>query len=164
MSLHNAARPALPHLSRPTIHRTQHRHASLLRRPKTPYTFTQLITLSDGSTFLHRTTSPAPIYKSIRDTKNNVLWNPSSQKLMNVEEDEAGRLRRFRARFGRGFDAEGAAAEQAEGGGDGVGEGQGDESLFDLIAGYKQDEGVGKAEAKAKGKGGSEGKKSTGKK
>ena len=85
---------------------TQIRHASLLRRPKRPYTFTQMITLSDGSTYLHRTTSPAPIYRSTKDTKNNPLWNPSSQKLKNVEEDEAGRLKRFRGRFGRGWDAE----------------------------------------------------------
>ena len=35
------------------------------------------------------------------------MWNPSSQKLMNVEEDEAGKLRAFRERFGRGWDAEG---------------------------------------------------------
>jgi hypothetical protein len=84
----------------------QIRHASLLRRPKRPYTFTQLITLSDGSTYLHRTTAPTPIYKSTKDTKNNPLWNPSSQKLANVEEDEAGRLKRFRGRFGRGWDAE----------------------------------------------------------
>lgn len=85
---------------------TQVRHATLIRRPRRPYTFTQLITLSDGSTYLHRTTSPAPIYRSNKDTKNNPLWNPSSQKLANVEEDEAGRLKRFRGRFGRGWDAE----------------------------------------------------------
>jgi hypothetical protein len=85
---------------------TQIRHASLLRRPKRPYTFTQMITLSDGSTYLHRTTSPMAIYRSTKDTKNNPLWNPSSQKLANVEEDEAGRLKRFRGRFGRGWDAE----------------------------------------------------------
>jgi hypothetical protein len=65
-----------------------------------------MITLSDGSTYLHRTTSPTPIYRSTKDTKNNPLWNPSSQKLANVEEDEAGRLKRFRGRFGRGWDAE----------------------------------------------------------
>lgn len=65
-----------------------------------------MITLSDGSTYLHRTTSPVPIYRSTKDTKNNPLWNPSSQKLANVEEDEAGRLKRFRGRFGRGWDAE----------------------------------------------------------
>lgn len=85
---------------------TQIRQASLLRRPKRPYTFTQMITLSDGSTYLHRTTSPMPIYRSNKDTKNSPLWNPSSQKLANVEEDEAGRLKRFRGRFGRGWDAE----------------------------------------------------------
>lgn len=86
--------------------KTQCRHATLLRRPKRPYTFTQLITLSDGSTYTHRTTSPAPVYRSTKDIRNHPLWNPSSQKLLNVEEDEAGRLRAFRAKFGRGWDAE----------------------------------------------------------
>ncbi|KAG2418211.1 hypothetical protein HFD88_001312 [Aspergillus terreus] len=84
---------------------SQCRHATLLRRPKRPYTFTQLITLSDGSAFTHRTTSPAPVYRSTRDTRNSLLWNPSSSKLMNVEEDEAGRLAAFRAKFGRSWDA-----------------------------------------------------------
>jgi len=100
--------PLRPSTTTRTANLTQHqtRHASLLRRPLRPYTFTQLITLSDGSTYLHRTTSPTPIYKSTKDTKNNPLWNPSSQKLANVEEDEAGRLKKFRGRFGRGWDAE----------------------------------------------------------
>ncbi|KAK2808100.1 hypothetical protein FQN50_005018 [Emmonsiellopsis sp. PD_5] len=93
---------------------TQCRHATLLRRPKRPYTFTQLITLSDGSTFTHRTTSPVPVYRSTRDTRNAPLWNPSSEKLRNVEEDEAGRLAAFRSKFGRGWDAAGAAAGAAE--------------------------------------------------
>lgn len=52
-----------------------------------------------------RTTSPAPVYRSSRDTRNVPLWNPSSKELLNVEEDEAGRLAGFRARFGRTFDA-----------------------------------------------------------
>jgi hypothetical protein len=112
--------PSLPTMLRTSPKRTicprcslhqQIRHASLIRRPKRPYTFTQLITLSDGSTFTHRTTSPQPIYRSTKDTKNTILWNPSSQRLLNVEEDEAGRLRRFRSRFGRGFDAESLEAE-----------------------------------------------------
>lgn len=90
----------------------QVRHASLMRRPKRPYTFTQLVTLSDGSTFVQRTTSPQPVYRSTKDVRNNPLWNPSSQKLLNVEEDEAGRLKRFRGRFGRGWDAEAAASSE----------------------------------------------------
>lgn len=92
---------------------SQCRHATLLRRPKRPYTFTQLVTLSDGSAFTHRTTSPAPVYRSTRDTRNSLLWNPSSSKLMNVEEDEAGRLAAFRARFGRSWDANAPVAESA---------------------------------------------------
>lgn len=95
-------RAIAPQISLPTH---QVRHATLLRRPKRPYTFTQLVTLSDGSTFLHRTTSPAPVYKSTKDQRNTPLWNPSSQKLLNVEEDEAGKLAAFRAKFGRGWDA-----------------------------------------------------------
>ncbi|EME40278.1 hypothetical protein DOTSEDRAFT_74921 [Dothistroma septosporum NZE10] len=118
----------------------QIRHASLLRRPKKPYTFTQLITLSDGSTFTHRTTSPAPIYRSTKDTKNSPLWNPSSQKLLNVEEDEAGRLKRFRARFGRGFDAEAMAeGEEVREGEEVLNQSQSEDSLLDLISGFGQE-------------------------
>lgn len=85
---------------------TQVRHATLLKRPKRPYTFTQLITLSDGSSFTLRTTNPQPVYKSAKDIRNAPLWNPSSQKLLNVEEDEAGKLASFRAKFGRGWDTD----------------------------------------------------------
>jgi hypothetical protein len=46
------------------------------------------------------------VYKSAKDIRNAPLWNPSSQKLLNVEEDEAGKLAAFRAKFGRGWDAE----------------------------------------------------------
>lgn len=91
----------------------QCRHATLLRRPKRPYTFTQLIALSDGSTFVHRTTSPTPVYRSTRDTRNSLLWNPTSKKLLTVEEDEAGRLAAFRAKFGRSFDATATPEEEA---------------------------------------------------
>lgn len=56
---------------------------------------------------------------------------------MNVEEDEAGRLRAFRLRFGRGWDAEGRDADGGEGE-DGEGEGREveEESLLDLITGF----------------------------
>lgn len=102
---------SLPPPLRPVSHQ-QCRHASLIRRPKRPYTFTQLITLSDGSTFVHRTTNPVAVIKSTKDIRSSPLWNPSSQKLLNVEEDEAGRLRAFRARFGRGWDAESTAENE----------------------------------------------------
>ncbi|OQO08044.1 hypothetical protein B0A48_06837 [Cryoendolithus antarcticus] len=110
-----------------------------------------MITLSDGSTFLHRTTSPQPIYRSTKDTKNSPLWNPSSQKLASVEEDEAGRLKRFRGRFGRGWDAEGRDEEVGERGEGEVKQAkgekkvnEGEQSLMDLISGYGQE---GKADA-----------------
>jgi hypothetical protein len=64
------------------------------------------VTLSDGSAFTLRTTNPQPVYKSTKDIRNTPLWNPSSQKLLNVEEDEAGKLAAFRAKFGRGWDTD----------------------------------------------------------
>ncbi|RMD42624.1 hypothetical protein DV735_g2497, partial [Chaetothyriales sp. CBS 134920] len=85
------------------------RNARLLKRPKRPYTFTQLVTLSDGSAFLQRTCSPLPVYRSTRDTRNAPLWNPSSRELLSIEDDEAGRLAGFRARFGSSFDSKKAA-------------------------------------------------------
>ncbi|KAM0717674.1 hypothetical protein Q7P37_007526 [Cladosporium fusiforme] len=136
MSLLSALRPSCPSCRLTT----QIRHASLLRRPKRPYTFTQMITLSDGSTYLHRTTSPAPIYRSTKDTKNSPLWNPSSQRLANVEEDEAGRLKRFRGRFGRGWDAEVVTGtEEAREGEEGLAPQESEESLLDLISNYGQE-------------------------
>lgn len=126
---------------------TQIRHASLLRRPHRPYTFTQLITLSDGSSYLSRTTSPAPVYKSTKDTRNHPLWQPTLASLRNVEEDEAGRLKAFRDKFGRGWDADTTGQEEvvkegeevvqweADGGDDGDGG-----SFMDLITEYAQSE------------------------
>ena len=158
----------------------QVRHATLIRRPKRPYTFTQLVTLSDGSTYTHRTTSPSPIYKSNKDTRNTPLWNPSSQKLLNVEADEAGKLRAFREKFGRGWDAsrkQSEGDEEIEGDGDvefgqdggeagsrstGGGQQSGEDNLMDLISGYGREAegkgeaaGVGERNVKSrKGKGG----------
>jgi hypothetical protein len=79
------------------------------------------------------------------------MWQPSLDSLRNVEQDEAGRLRAFRERFGRGWDLEGADEGEAlnasgqDGGkagkagkgkkGQGGGEAFGEESLMDLISG-----------------------------
>ncbi|KAL9596961.1 MAG: hypothetical protein Q9219_005472 [cf. Caloplaca sp. 3 TL-2023] len=122
------------------ISHQQVRHATLIRRPKRPYTFTQLVTLSDGSTYTHRTTSPSPVYQSTKDSRNTALWNPSSQKLLNVEADEAGRLRAFRERFGRGWDAEKMVAKDEETGEikEQREEEEGQDNLMDLISGYRR--------------------------
>ncbi|KAL9103563.1 MAG: hypothetical protein Q9163_001401 [Psora crenata] len=158
--------------STPSFPQYQSRNATLLRRPKRPYTFTQLVTLSDGSTYTQRTTSPAPIYRSTKDTRNTPLWNPSSQKLLNVEADEAGKLRAFREKFGRGWDAsrqgqpEGVA-EEGEGyigqvhgsaqdqGGDRA---EAEDNLLDLISGYGRE-----AEERGSAAGVREGKARSGK-
>jgi hypothetical protein len=114
--------------------------------------FTQLVTLSDGSTYTQRTTSPLPIYRSSKDTRNHYLWQPSVDSLRNIEKDEAGRLKAFRSRFGRGWDLEGleektgteavkpgedGAAKLAEKGPEAkvVEEEEGEASLMDLISG-----------------------------
>ena len=107
--------------------------ARLIRRPRRPYTFTQLVTLSDGSAYTARTTSPHPLYRSTKDTRNHLLWQPSESSLRNVELDEAGRLAAFRGRFGRGFDIQGEE-EGAEGEEAAVQEDFGD--LGDLLSVY----------------------------
>ncbi|KAK4082233.1 uncharacterized protein Triagg1_2045 [Trichoderma aggressivum f. europaeum] len=93
---------------------TQTRNATFIPRPRRPYTFTQLIQLSDGSTYTARTTSPLPLYRAQKDTRNTLLWQPSEKSLRNVELDEAGKLAAFRERFGRGYDATAQAVEGAE--------------------------------------------------
>ncbi|KAI3325174.1 hypothetical protein HD806DRAFT_468105 [Xylariaceae sp. AK1471] len=93
---------------------TPSRAATLIKRPRRPYTFTQLVQLSDGSTYTMRTSSPLGLYKSTKDARNHVLWNPNEKSLQNVEVDEAGKLAAFRERFGRGWDAEAPAVEGAE--------------------------------------------------
>ena len=88
---------------------------------------------------------------------------------MNVEADDAGRLRAFRQRFGRGWDAQ-TNVEEEDMEAEGESEGQGgagfaeedDSNLMDLISGYGQEaEKAGKAEGvrenkekSGKGKGG----------
>lgn len=97
----------------------QTRNATFIPRPRRPYTFTQLIQLSDGSTYTARTTSPLPLYRAAKDTRNTLLWQPSEKSLRNVELDEAGKLAAFRERFGRAYDAAAQAVE---------GEAKGDEA------------------------------------
>ncbi|KAK2039403.1 hypothetical protein LZ31DRAFT_558813 [Colletotrichum somersetense] len=92
---------------------TQTRAATFVPRPRRPYTFTQLIQLSDGSAFTVRSTSPTTLVRSAKDSRNHPLWQPSEKSLQNVELDEAGKLAAFRERFGRGFDL--AAAKPGEG-------------------------------------------------
>lgn len=98
-----------------TPYQQQTRTATLLRRPKRPYTFTQLVTLTDGSAYLHRTTSPLAVYRSTKDMRNSPMWNPSSQKFLAIEEDDAGKLRKFREKFGRSWDAQDASMEMVRG-------------------------------------------------
>ena len=113
-----------------------------------------VIALTDGSTFTLRTTSPAPIFRATKDTRNHALWNPSLSSLRNQEQDEAGRLRAFREKFGRGWDID---AEDVEGGVEALEEGGvREDSLMDLISGAAGVE-VGSAGASEAGSG-SEGK------
>ncbi|KAI1814956.1 hypothetical protein GGS20DRAFT_372730 [Poronia punctata] len=137
---------------------TPSRAATLIKRPRRPYTFTQLVQLTDGSTYTMRTCSPIGVYKSAKDTRNHMLWNPKEKSLQDVEVDEAGKLAAFRGRFGRGWDAD-ATAEESESQGaaatpaDSVAAGKGkkdsaaaadknksaEDALGDLIAGYAID-------------------------
>ncbi|KAL1838154.1 hypothetical protein VTJ49DRAFT_2980 [Mycothermus thermophilus] len=97
----------------PTLRPTQVRHATFIPRHRRPYQFTQLVQLSDGSTFTVRTTSPQALYRSDKDSRNHILWNPSEASLRNVEVDEAGKLAAFRERYGTAWDLEGGAGKGA---------------------------------------------------
>lgn len=113
-------------------------------RSRRPYTFTQLVQLSDGSTYTMRTTSPAAIFRSTKDTRNHALWQPSDSSLRNVEVDEAGKLAAFRARFGRSWDVDAPESkEEVEASGAEKGEetGMDYDTFADLISGYAIKEG-----------------------
>ena len=113
----NSCRPTIPagggvFLPSPSACSTvQVRHATYVMRSRRPYQFTQLVQLSDGSTYTVRTTSPDSLLRSDKDTRNHMLWQPSDKSLRNVELDEAGKLAAFRSRFGRGWDLEGKPEE-----------------------------------------------------
>jgi ribosomal protein L31 len=61
-----------------------------------PYTFSQTVVHSDGSSFTLRTTSPKPLLVLTKDTRNHPLWNPS----MKVVIEQTGELTKFAQRFG----------------------------------------------------------------
>lgn len=162
LCMHTPTTPAATQISTPssllqpspTVRCQQVRHATFVLRHRRPYQFTQLVQLSDGSTFTMRTTSPAPLHRSTKDSRNHLMWQPSETSLRNVEVDEAGKLAAFRARFGRGWDtvdepegaaksavAEGEAAAEAAGG-DADGGAGAEISLSDLISGYAAKDGA----------------------
>ncbi|TGZ85166.1 hypothetical protein EX30DRAFT_326144 [Ascodesmis nigricans] len=88
----------------PTL--VQSRSATLIRRPKRPRLLQQIVILSDGSSYKQLTTSPVGVIRSIKDSRNQPLWNPSMKELQNVEKDEAGKLKAFRERFGELYEIE----------------------------------------------------------
>lgn len=84
----------------------QSRGARLLQRPKRPHLLDQIVILSDGSSYKQVTTSPKGVIRTSKDARNHPLWNASDALLAGIEEDEAGKLKAFRMRYGRGFDIE----------------------------------------------------------
>lgn len=146
--LSSTPRPTASRIARQTTQ--QVRHATEVVRPKRPYTFTQIVQLSDGSTYTTRSTSPAPVHRSTKDTRNHLTWQPSEVSLKNVELDEAGKLASFRGRFGTMYDladepdaADASAAAAGAGGKDGKEAGKDDDALdnlSDLMATYVRDE------------------------
>jgi ribosomal protein L31 len=65
--------------------------------------FAQRVVRSDGSTFVHWTTSPRQQIRLTRDVTNHPVWNPAERTSGEAEEEEGkttGRLGRFSRRFG----------------------------------------------------------------
>ena len=71
-------------------------------------TFAQKVTLSDGSTFTHWTTSPRTTIRLTRDVSNSPLWTLSASAggRGSVQDDDSGRIGRFNSRFGSHNDFE----------------------------------------------------------
>ena len=89
------------------------RRAPKLPNPVVPH-FPQRVTLADGSTFVHWTTSPRSAIRLTRDNTNNPLWNPwvEAQGLSadSTDESASGRMGRFGRKFedmgGVGFEVD----------------------------------------------------------
>lgn len=109
-----ATTPRVPLAHAPQPSSQQVRHASYVLRSRRPYQFTQLVQLSDGSTYTMRTTSPVALYKAAKDSRNHILWQPSEKSLRNVEVDEAGKLAAFRERYGKAWDLGGPSTQAGE--------------------------------------------------
>lgn len=68
-------------------------------KPFVPH-FPQRVVLSDGSSFLHYTTSPRGLFKMTRDTKNHSLWNAFvTTEGEELEGKTTGRMGRFSKKF-----------------------------------------------------------------
>jgi ribosomal protein L31 len=84
------------------------------RLPRPAPHFPQTVLLSDGSSIQLTTTSPRSSVRLTRDPTNHPLWNPSMNKKGGMsDEDESGRLGRFRRRFGGAEDGEAQSADGA---------------------------------------------------
>lgn len=85
------------------------RRAPILPNPVVPK-FPQRVIRSDGTSFVHWTTSPRSVVRLTRDTTNNPVFNTGTwSNDMSIEEESAtsGRLGRFSRRFeelGSGID------------------------------------------------------------
>jgi hypothetical protein len=76
------------------------RRAPVLPNPVVPK-YPQTVLRSDGTSFVHWTTSPKSLVRLTRDTTNNPMYNPAAAADRSVEEESGttGRLGRFSRRF-----------------------------------------------------------------
>lgn len=75
------------------------RRPNKLPNPVVPH-FPQRVIRSDGSTFVHWTTSPRSLFRLTRDLTNNPLWNSGSMSGQRGEDElVGGRVGRFNRRF-----------------------------------------------------------------
>ncbi|CAO1626962.1 unnamed protein product [Sympodiomycopsis kandeliae] len=68
--------------------------------PHPPPHFPNTAILADGSSIRLTTTLPRGLTQLTRDPTNHPLWNPLADKKSSGGDDEAGRMGRFRKRFG----------------------------------------------------------------
>lgn len=110
----SAAKQSIRGYSTSAILQASKSSASEQHLPRPAPHFPQTVLLSDGSSIQLTTTSPRSSVRLTRDPTNHPLWNPSMEKSRGAsDEDESGRLGRFRKRFGGAEDVEAQSEDGA---------------------------------------------------
>lgn len=112
-------------------------------RPAIFYQFETLIELSDGSVIKRYSQAPKDEIRMINDQRNNLIWNPNNNDLINGgglgggDLQAKGKINKFKLKFANSFE-EGEREEQqkevvvdeGEGEREGEGEGEVDEEII----------------------------------
>lgn len=80
-------------------------------RPPIYYKFDCVVELSDGSTVTRRSQFPKVEWRYLADNRTNPRWNPTRKTTGGTETDSAGRVAKFKQKFGFFDEQPGVEAE-----------------------------------------------------